>query len=235
MRYVFAYGSLLNPGSLAATLPQLTPERCLPATCAGLRRVYGVAFPNDGSQGDKAYTDAAGVRPPVVLFWDVVADAEASVAGVCVPVTDAELAALRRRELRYDLREVAAIGAGGVRLRAATFVVKPRFTRADEVARGVVSASYERTVQAGVRFWDARVPGFADAVQAGTTPPDPACVRELTRTDATGDPGRGGDADPADPSATTGLEVGGRPRERHPDVTGAAYPAQACGSPSAAC
>ena len=61
---VFAYGSLLNPGSLAATLPQLTPERCLPATCAGLRRVYGVAFPNDGSQDDKAYTDAAGVRSP---------------------------------------------------------------------------------------------------------------------------------------------------------------------------
>jgi len=113
MRYVFAYGSLLNPGSLAATLPQLTPERCLPATCAGLRRVYEVAFPNDGSQDDKAYTDAAGVRPPVVLFWDVVADAEASVAGVCVPVTDAELAALRRRELRYDLREVAAVGAAG--------------------------------------------------------------------------------------------------------------------------
>lgn len=132
--YVFAYGSLMDPASLRRTLPRVALGGCRPARCVGYQRSFSVAFPNDGSQGDKAYLDATGRRPPVVLFCDlqpldgpgrddragVLCSAEAvdpgtefgsdvgAVDGVCVPVDAQALDALRRRERRYDLVELTA-------------------------------------------------------------------------------------------------------------------------------
>ncbi|MEE6274547.1 hypothetical protein V2J56_14450 [Georgenia sp. MJ206] len=192
--HLFAYGSLLNPVSLSASLGDVATQGCAPASCSGLRRHFGVAFPNDGSQPDKAYYDAAGARPPVVRFADL-RDADANdggggVNGVCVPVTEAQLEVLTARELRYDLADVTSLvspypqPAAGALERVVVFVGKPRFTREDDVARGVVPEAYLSLVLDGVRYWDDRCPGFGADFQRSTDLPAASDVVPLRRMDA---------------------------------------------------
>jgi len=66
--YVFGYGSLLEPASLHRTVPAVSLHSCLPAKAEGYLRAFDVAFPNDGTQVDKAYYAADGTRPARVLL-----------------------------------------------------------------------------------------------------------------------------------------------------------------------
>ncbi|MCB9412620.1 MAG: gamma-glutamylcyclotransferase [Actinobacteria bacterium] len=192
---VFAYGSLLNPDSLRRTLPAGPAGEVTPAILSGYRRGFTVAFPNDGSQSDKAYFDLRGRRPSVVLFADIVPCREpesttrtkvpaAGVNGVLLPVRDADLARLRARERRYRIVEVTDLirpwpdyrgGAG----RVVAFVGRPEF-RGD---RGVVPEEYLRTIETGVDHWEARCPGFAVAYHASTQKPPLGGVVDLQRVD----------------------------------------------------
>lgn len=193
--YLFGYGSLMNPQSLRRTLPGVDTGGCLPAICRGYVRSFGVAFPNDGSEADKTYVGLGGRRPGVVLFCDLRPAPDHRVNGVCVPIDETALDALRRRELRYDLIELTgptvrysaapsgSIGPTGPSGPVLAFVGKSRFTRPGDVARGVVSAEYVRTVAAGAVHWDRRYPGFADDYREMTVPPDPSRVVPLTRVD----------------------------------------------------
>lgn len=190
--HAFAYGSLLNPSSLAATLPDVDLRSVEPAWLAGFARTFGVAFPNAGSQDDKAYLDAEGGRPPFVLFANLVARAsEASrVNGVLVPVGAGDLERLRRRELRYDLIEASGVArppaapAGPGPVRVGVFVGKPAFTRPQDLARGVVAAAYRRRIEEGVAFWEARCPGFRRGYTDSTELSAALRTVELRRVDA---------------------------------------------------
>jgi cation transport regulator ChaC len=185
-RYMFVFGSLLRPTSLRRTLPDVQLDDCLTAVCRGYHRAFTVAFPNDGSQRDKAYVDAAGGRPEIVLFADLRPSA-GSVNGVCVPVSARELESLVQRELRYDavdVGEAVQFDAGSDRFGPVlAFLGKPRFTDAKDVARGVVPADYLQSMNDGASHWDDVRPGFWEHYLRSTHFPPEAAIQELIRID----------------------------------------------------
>lgn len=188
MVYVFAHGSLLCPESLASTLPDVDLDGCVPARCHGYRRTFGVAFPNDGSQADKAFFAPDGGRPGYVVFADLVPAPGRTVNGVCVPVDDAALGALARRERRYTTREITDGIAPypGCDLPAGTvvaFVGREEFTRDEDVERGVVPRRYVDTILRGASYWASVCDGFEEDLRASTDLPPPARIMDLTRVD----------------------------------------------------
>jgi hypothetical protein len=98
--FVFGYGSLASEHL-----------RC-PVTCLrGWRRVWGVAMDNRVDvPGYKSYRLRADASRPAVFvaFLDIEPDPDAVVTGVCMPVSDADLDALDRRERNYDRIDVTA-------------------------------------------------------------------------------------------------------------------------------
>jgi hypothetical protein len=187
--HVFAYGSLMHPDSLARTLPDLELDHCVPARLVEHVRTFDVAFPNDGSQADKAYLGSRGARPPVVLFANVRPSTGAiGVNGILIPVGARHLELLVGRERRYDLVDITGlVQANGRRPRpVATFVGARRFTRARRVRQGVVSREYLATIQAGVARWDRTLPGFTEDFRSSTILPTPRRVVDLVRVDLAG-------------------------------------------------
>lgn len=184
MRYVFAYGSLINPVSLAKTLPGIEPSACVPVLCRGYRRRFDVAFPNDGSQSDKSYFDDGGRRPAFVLMANMVPATE-SINGICIPVSTSEVEVLKGRELRYDVVDVSDLIVDPLnQLRApevVAFVGRSEFTKPEDVALGVVSQEYWGTIQDGQSHWERRHPGFQADFQATTETPER--VVHLVRVD----------------------------------------------------
>ncbi len=204
MAHVFAYGSLLLPESLARTLPGVDPDDCVPARCRGRRRTFGVAFPNGGSQPDKAYLDADGRRPAHVLFATLVptgvgpvdgvgvVDGARAVNGACIPVCADDLAALRDRERRYSLVDVTARvrpypGHRPLHGPVLAFVGRPQFTRPEDVAAGVAPHEYVESIERGAVHWEGRCAGFLADFAASTEPP--AAVAALIRVDLAARPG----------------------------------------------
>lgn len=183
MTHVFAYGSLLQPDSLRETLPSADISACVPARCGGMTRAFDVAFPNDGSQPDKAYFDRNGLRPPFVLFANLTASAGYA-NGVCIPVSAADLATLADRERRYAPVDVTGLidpypGWSLPPGEVLAFLGRPQFRG----SAGVVPASYIRSVLDGGAHWDAVCPGFLQDLHS-TIPTAPTA--ELRRVDAAG-------------------------------------------------
>ena len=193
--HVFAYGSLLHEDSLRTTLPRVQESQCIPALLPGHVRTFDVAFPNDGSQDDKAYVDGTGLRPPVVLFANIQPSGAHAVNGILIPVTGSELGALRARERRYEARDVTRLvrtahPEGSVPTGVAAFVGREEFTAADSVALGVVGLEYLETITTGVERWEARSPGFRAQFVASTVAPSAEQVVVLRRVDGAA-PGAG--------------------------------------------
>jgi dephospho-CoA kinase len=144
MQFVFAYGSL------AADL-----RASHRAELRGRRRAWGVAMDNRVDvPGYKHYRlRADGSRPAVcVAFLDLLDDdPSATTTGVCVPVDDAQLAIIDRRERNYDRIDVTAALAGGgpggvVWAYVGTPTGRGRLREARERGRAVISRDYlERT------------------------------------------------------------------------------------------
>ena len=96
--FVFGYGSLVAEH-----------ERGHVATLSGHRRRWGVAMDNARDEpGYKLYRlRGDGGRPRIyVAFLDIAPDPVATVAGICMPVAEHELAELDRRERNYDRVDV---------------------------------------------------------------------------------------------------------------------------------
>ena len=194
--HVFAYGSLLDPQSLQRTLSRVRLADLVCARLRGYRRTFDVAFPNDGSQPDKAYIDDCGVRPQFVLFANVVAQSsgEEAVAqaddvnGALIPVTESDLHRLTDRERRYELIDVTesilvALNDSAPMGPVWVFVGRREFTRPDDVRRGVLSAEYLEMMVTGVTHWDSRNPGFAHQFERSTTPLTALKTARLERID----------------------------------------------------
>jgi hypothetical protein len=185
-QFVFGYGSLI-----AWARPVLTRELKADgfiADLAGLRRVWGVAMDNRRDlPGYKYYTDAGGRRPDVfVAYLDLVpahpapGEPPAKLNGVCLPVDDAALERLDRRERNYERVDVSdRVAADGARVWAYIGVAaaRERLAEGRRTGTAVIDAGYLRTVQAGfVALGD----GELGVVQASLDPGDLPVV-ELTR------------------------------------------------------
>jgi hypothetical protein len=175
-QFVFGYGSLI--ARLGPVLTRELRADGFVADLAGLRRVWGVAMDNRlDLPGYKYYTDGDGRRPEVfVAYLDLVAahpspdDPPAKVNGVCLPVDDATLERLDRRERNYERVDVSdRVAAAGARVWAYMGMAAARERLAEGRRAGTawINAGYLRTVQAGfVALGD----GELDAVQASLDP-----------------------------------------------------------------
>jgi cation transport regulator ChaC len=190
--YTFGYGSLLNPDSLRSTLPGTVVEGLIPARVHGYRRTWNVAFPNDGSQPDKAYLDVNERRPPFVLFSNInphpMATDTNAVNGVLIPVTQPELTNLKKRELRYSLIEITSsveLYDRQLRLRddarVLAFSGREVFSHPSDVERGCIPQRYIKTILEGVSFWDKKCAGFAQDFHASTTTTKAKKIVDLRR------------------------------------------------------
>lgn len=188
--HLFAYGSLLHPGSVRRTLPHGAPGEGVGAHLSGYARTYSVAFPNDGSQSDKSYVDAAGNRPPFVLFANLVARGDTlRTNGVLLPLSEGDLDLLVIRERRYELVDVTTRvcpvdPSFAPPARVVTFIGSREFTSPAHVARGVLSREYLRTIHAGVQHWNRLHSGFAADYRRSTLTLAGARVVDLVRVGA---------------------------------------------------
>ena len=189
MVLVFAYGSLLHPGSLQRTVPDVDLDACRPARLHGWLRCFDLAFPNDGSQPDKAFLAADGHRPPWVLLANLRrGGAGSAVNGLLVEVSGAALERLRQRERRYRLCPVPGslepYDAGGPVLgEVLTARGRAEFQAPAAVAAGVVARSYVEGILAGAEHWSQRTPGFAADFHASTVLPTSGQIADLQRVD----------------------------------------------------
>jgi cation transport regulator ChaC len=108
-QFVFGYGSLV--GHRARPLTRRPDAAGFVADLAGFRRTWGVAMDNRRDlPGYKYYTDAGGDRPEVfVAFLDMRPSPDGGdvVNGLCLPVDDAGLQVLDRRERNYERIDVS--------------------------------------------------------------------------------------------------------------------------------
>jgi len=156
-QFVFAYGSLVTPPG--AALRRRWSADGFVADLLGFQRVWGVAMDNRRDlPGYKYYTDTGGRRPEVfVTFLDVrrSPDAGARVNGLCLPVDDARLAALDRRERNYeriDVSEVVSVdGADGIRVwtYAGSAAGRERLRSGVAAGTAVIDANYLDGVRDG--------------------------------------------------------------------------------------
>ena len=187
-QFVFGYGSLTARPGPAPT--RELKERGFVADLAGLRRVWGVAMDNRRDlPGYKYYTDAGGRRPDVfVAYLDLVpADAAsdgaaAGVNGVCLPVDEATLEQLDRRERNYERTDVSdRLDAGGARVWAyvGMAAARERLAEGRRTGTAVIDAGYVRTVEAGFGvLGETEVATVRRSLASGDLP-----VIELTRHD----------------------------------------------------
>ena len=158
MQFVFGYGSLT--ARRGQTPSRELKEHGFVADLAGLHRIWGVAMDNRRDlPGYKYYRDAHGARPDVfVAYLDLVAaepgsdGAAARVNGVCLPVDDATLEQLDRRERNYERTDVSdRVAAGGARVWAyvGMAAARERLAEGRQAGTAVIDAGYVRTVEAG--------------------------------------------------------------------------------------
>lgn len=196
--YVFGYGSLMSSSSAATTIQGLDSSGCIPAHLEGHTRTFDVAFPNDGSQPDKAYVGPDGSRPGVVLFANLRrAAAPTATNGVLLPVEEGDLDRLAARERRYEVVDVT----DQVRPYetwpepeepVVAFVGRAEFTALDAVAAGVLDTGYLATIASGVAEWAARCAPFARDFGTSTQLPAAARLVPLQRVAAGPAHGPGG-------------------------------------------
>lgn len=143
LQFVFGYGSLAaDHGGAVARL-------------RGHRRVWGVAMDNRRDlPGYKHYRlRCDGSRPHVcVAFLDLEVDAEGTVNGVALPVDDALLHVLDRRERNYrrvKVTDAIEDAAGTVWAYVGTPQARARLRDARDRGRAVVSRDYLAAVRSG--------------------------------------------------------------------------------------
>jgi hypothetical protein len=145
-QFVFGYGSLASEYDDGPV-----------AVLRGYRRVWGVAMENRRDlPGYKHYLlRSDGSRPDVfVAFVDLRQESGASVTGRYVPVDDARLSVLDRRERNYSrvdvTADVDAAPAGTVWAYLGSAGGRARFDAARRSGGAVVSSDYLELVRAGI-------------------------------------------------------------------------------------
>jgi cation transport regulator ChaC len=99
--YIFGYGSLMNPMSLARTLPR--EHTFLPATLPGYKRRMNLPYED-------------------YLYLNIVPHDESAVDGLLIPIAEHELELLRERERGYECVDITNELAEPIEGTALTFI-----------------------------------------------------------------------------------------------------------------
>jgi len=146
---LFAYGSLVNAESAAATLGRV-PEP-IPASLRGWRRSFTLA--RDNRRSEKTFAHVVdGSLPDWILSLNVERAAPAAEGpnGALIGVSEAELVRLDLREVRYERHEVTAeVAAPGAQRfdRIVTYVARSERFCARPPAGAVILRSYVDAVE----------------------------------------------------------------------------------------
>ena len=166
---VFAYGSLVDPRSAALTLGREVEP--IPARLDGWRRRWSQA--RDNLSAEKTFAAGpSGALPPWILGLNIEPDQSIAVTtgpnGVLIEVDEAELAALDRRELRYDRVEVEIPSEADRFATIFSYTAKPANFAPQPPAGAVIVAAYAQTVE---RAFAAIGPSELATYLATTGPP----------------------------------------------------------------
>jgi hypothetical protein len=161
--YVFGYGTLADSAD-PLVLRTRGPAEPVYGHLRGFRRGWRTGTDNVAPLNDhKYYADPDGTRPDVCVVTLDVAPGDGEVNGVALPVDEATLTAIDRRELHYDRTEVSESFTGPVGLPVWTYRANAQACAdyAIAVARGraFIRRGYleriERVFRAlGERAWD---------------------------------------------------------------------------------
>jgi cation transport regulator ChaC len=182
--FVFGYGSLVARGRVLPT--RAFHRDGFVADLRGFRRCWGVAMDNRLTlPGYKYYLDDAGHRPDVhVAFLDLRPAQEQSVNGVCLPVTEDELAALDERERNYVRREVTKFcDLAADHIRVWTYLGSTAGRRRLSTARSSGRAVIDRAYLEGVLRGFERLGRVEYAACAPSLDPDGLPILALSRHD----------------------------------------------------
>jgi hypothetical protein len=165
---LFAYGSLVDPASVAITLGH-DAEGLGPAQLAGWRRRWSQARDNARSEKTFARSDH-GSLPTHCLGLNVeLAEGEPGPNGALYAIGEADLERMDLREIRYDRVDVSdAVEGAGEGLRVITYVAKAANFSPEPPAGAVILRNYLETVEAA---FDALGPGQLDLFRETTGPP----------------------------------------------------------------
>jgi cation transport regulator ChaC len=179
-QHVFGYGSLTRYGEVT---PMAPPRRC---RLRGYRRVWGVAMDNSlDVPGYKHYLSDDGTTRPdaFVTFLDLAPRTGEAVNGVLLPVEDAQLAALDRRERNYERREIGELLDQSVAGRVWCFfgdvAARERFELGLARGAAIVDARYREAVREGFALLGASALAEFDA----STDPPRCPIAPLRRID----------------------------------------------------
>jgi cation transport regulator ChaC len=172
---VFAYGSLVDQQSAAMTLGR--EVEAIPARLGGWRRRWSQV--RDNLAVEKTFAiGSSGALPTRILGLNIEpapgVTAAAGPNGTLIEVTEADLAALDRRELRYDRVEVEVAEQGSRFATVFSYTAKPANHASRPPAGAVIVAAYARTVERGF----AAIGAAELATYLETTGPPPAEVVE---------------------------------------------------------
>jgi hypothetical protein len=181
---VFGYGSLVDPGSVEETLGR-RPERSGPARLAGWRRRWSIA--RDNLAAEKTFARQGGDLPPWIVGLNLEhagtgAEARGAPNGALIEVTEAELARLDIRELRYDRVEVTVDVSDDHGFETVyAYTARPQYFAPELPPGGVAMAPYLRALQTA--FEDLG-PGQWELFLETTGPPpveliEPVLVKDL--------------------------------------------------------
>lgn len=178
---LFAYGSLVDPISAAATLGrQLDPAELVLAVAPGGRRRFSVA--RDNLRSEKTFALADGTVPPTILGLNLEPDAGAGAEagaeppnGLLIPLDEGDLERLDRRELRYR-RMPIAVEAAERCLQAWTYTARAECFAPSPPPGAVILRAYAEAIEAA---FGRLGPGQLDRYRR-TTLPLPAEIVEAT-------------------------------------------------------
>lgn len=179
---VFAYGSLVDPGSAALTLGRAV-ERPDPAELRGWVRRWSIW--RDNLAHEKTFAiQPGGELPPAILGLSIEPSRDPSAPapnGALLEVSAAELQRLDLREMRYDRIDVTGAVDGGDHGFDAVvaYRAKAEHRAPDPPAGAVVLAPYLRTVE--LAFGELGPEELAAFRQSTGPPPVPAVEATLVR------------------------------------------------------
>lgn len=190
MNVLFFYGEGVDPATLVRTLGRdndwiATRKGYLP----GRRRTLGVALDNRSRlEGQRVFLNGQGnAHPGHVAFFDLRTDANSSVHGVFVGVSDAELQRFDGRErnyMRIDVTAAACIEGPALRegtrvwVYVGTHQARQRFSTGQREGNLAVSRSYLEAVRSAYAALG------EDALAQFEAETDPISIEELSLREA---------------------------------------------------
>jgi cation transport regulator ChaC len=142
--YIFGYGSLINPESVAKTLRE-------PVDVAAIQPAVLRDYQRSWSLEETVLLNGKEEQQVTMVFLNIRSRKGTACNGVIFPVSERSLCDFDQRERRYDRIEIGHLLSPKVELPVYTYVGKEPYVTPPESA--VVAERYEKLVEDGLAHW----------------------------------------------------------------------------------